>query len=161
MSHARAAAEAPFQTWLSSRQPGTSATLFDEKDLLYAADPVRLSVPGGDLKLTDGGRPALYFTANGGASIAAPPKLDDGKPFTIAVTFLSPKTEGYTLAVHQNPKDKNRGWVLDAAARLASFRLIGDNGDSIEIRAAMDRIEPSTWNSIAVTYDGSRAQSGL
>ncbi len=165
MSHARTAAAAPFETWLSSRQPGTSATaVFDEKVMSSSPLPIRSSFNRARRRseiLSAEGRPALYFTVNGGATIAKPPKLDAEKPFSIAVIFYSPKTEGYTLAAHQNPKDKNRGWVLDAAARLASFRLIGDSGDSIEIRAAMDRIEPATWNSIVVTYDGSRAQSGL
>ena len=161
MSHARAAAATPFETWLRSRGPGMPATLFDEKDLLFTADPSHLSAPGGDLKLGIAGRPALYFASIGGASVATPPKLDAEKPFTIAIDFFSPKGDGYNLAAHQNSKDKNRGWVLDVSARLASFRLIGDSGDNIEIRAAMDKIEPSTWNSIVVTYDGSRAQSGL
>jgi mono/diheme cytochrome c family protein len=161
MSHARASASAPFETWLRSREPATPAALFDEKDALYTADLAHLAAPGGDLKLDPAGHSALYFATAGGASIAAPPKLDAEKPFTIAVSFLSPKGDGYNLAAHQNPKDKNRGWVLDVSGRLASFRLIGDSGDNIEIRAAMDRIEPSTWNSIVVDYDGSRAQSGL
>jgi mono/diheme cytochrome c family protein len=166
MSHARAAAATPFETWMRSREPGSPAALFDEKDTLYTADPAHLSATGGDLKLGIGGHPALYFTSTGGASVATPPKLDAEKPFSIAVNFFSPKGDtpkgdNYNLAAHQNSKDKNRGWVLDVSARLASFRLIGDNGDTIEIRAAMDKIEPATWNSIVVSYDGSRAQSGL
>jgi hypothetical protein len=161
MSHARATAASPFETWLRSREPGSPAALFDEKDALFTADLAHLAAPGGDLKLGADGRPALYFASTGGASVAAPPKLDAEKPFSVAVTFFSPKGDGYNLAAHQNPKDKNRGWVLDVSGRLASFRLIGDSGDNIEIRAAMDRIEPSTWNSIVAAYDGSRTQSGL
>ncbi len=166
MSHARAAAATPFETWLRNREPAAPATLFDEKETLYAANLGQLAAPGGDLKLGIGGRPALYFASTGGASVAAPPKLDAEKPFSIAVSFLSPKGDtpkgdAFNLAAQQNPKDKNRGWVLDVSGRLASFRLIGDSGENIEIRAAMDRIEPSTWNSIVVAYDGSRAQSGL
>jgi hypothetical protein len=161
MSHARAAATTPFETWLRSRAPGMPPTLFDEKDALFTADLGQLAAPGGDLKLGIDGRPALYFASAGGASVATPPKLDAEKPFSIAVRFFSPKGDGYNLAAQQNPKDKNRGWVLDVSGRLASFRLIGDGGENIEIRAAMDRIEPSTWNTIVAAYDGSRAQSGL
>jgi mono/diheme cytochrome c family protein len=161
MSHARTAAITPFETWLRSREPGTPAALFDEKEALFTADLAHLAAPGGDLKLGIDEHPALYFANAGGASVATPPKLDAEKPFTIAVSFLSPKGDGYNLVSHQNSKDKNRGWVLDVSARLASFRLIGDSGENIEIRAAMDKIEPATWNSIVVTYDGSRAQSGL
>jgi mono/diheme cytochrome c family protein len=173
MSHARAAAtglglngKTPFETWLRTRDPGSPTALFDEKEALFTADLAHLTAPGGDLKPGADGYPALYFANTGGASVATPPKLDAEKPFTIAISFLSPKGDtpkgdSYNLASHQNSKDKNRGWVLDVSARLASFRLIGDSGENIEIRSAMDKIEPATWNSIVVTYDGSRAQSGL
>ncbi len=107
------------------------------------------------------GQSALWFAETGGANVAKPPKLDAEKPFTVAVTFLSPKEAAYNIASHQNSKDKNRGWVLDVSGRLPSFRLIGDNGDSIEIRSALEQIAPSSWNTIVAAYDGSRAQSGL
>ena len=77
--------------------------------------------------------------------------------------FFFPKAEqGYVIASHQNPKDKNRGWVLDIGAREPSFRLIGNDGDNIEIRAAhTELLQPGTWNHVVVTYDGSRLQSSL
>jgi hypothetical protein len=165
MTHVRTAAAAPFETWQGGRESKTPVTLFGATELLYAADIGELAAPGGDLSLGASsipGQRALHFAKAGGVSVAKPPKVDSEKPFTVAVRFLSPpKGESYNLAAHQNPKEKNRGWVLDASARAPSFRLIGDNGDSIEIRAAMDRIEPGTWNSIVVSYDGLRAQSGL
>jgi hypothetical protein len=164
MSHARTAATPAFEAWLRERKPEAPASLFDSKELLYTANLGDLAADGGSLSLgksSIAGHSALHFAKSGGASVAKPPKLDAEKPFTIAVSFFSPKGDSYNIAAHQNPKDKNRGWVLDVAARLASFRLIGDNGDAIEIRVAMDTIEPSTWNSLVVSYDGSRAQSGL
>jgi Protein of unknown function (DUF1553)/Protein of unknown function (DUF1549)/Planctomycete cytochrome C/Concanavalin A-like lectin/glucanases superfamily len=164
MSHARAAASAPFDAWLRDRKPETPAPLFDAKDVLYTANLGELAADGGSLSLggsSIAGHSALHFAKAGGVSVTKPPKLDAEKPFTIAVSFFSPKGDGYNIAAHQNSKDRNRGWVLDAGGRLASFRLIGDNGDSIEIRSAMDRITPSTWNSIVASYDGSRDQSGL
>jgi hypothetical protein len=133
MSHARTAAVAPFETWSHNRAAKTAPSIFDAKDLLYAA----------------------------GIEIGKPPKLDAEKPFTISANFLTPKNEGYTIASQQNPKDKNRGWILDASARLIRLALVGDNGDAIEIRAALDQLPPGTRNSVVVTYDGSRAQSGL
>ena len=43
MSHARAAATAPFEAWKGSRDPEfVPAALFDEKDVLYTADLLRL-----------------------------------------------------------------------------------------------------------------------
>jgi Protein of unknown function (DUF1553)/Protein of unknown function (DUF1549)/Planctomycete cytochrome C/Concanavalin A-like lectin/glucanases superfamily len=164
MSHVSTAAAPTFDIWMRDRKPDTPAPLFDAKTLLYTANLGELAADGDPLSLgksSIAGHSALHFAKSGGATVAKPPKLDAEKPFTIAVSFLSPKGDNYNLAAHQNNKDKNRGWALDVAGRLASFRLIGDNGDSIEIRAAMDRITPSTWNSIVVSYDGSRAQSGL
>jgi mono/diheme cytochrome c family protein len=159
MSHARADAKALRTTGLRP-----VASIFDAKDLLYTADLSALTSTGVDLQLGDSpnsGQSALWFAEIGGASVAKPPKVDAEKPFTIAVTFLSPKGDGYNIASHQNARDKNRGWVLDVSSRLPSFRLIGDNGDSIEIRSALEQIAPSSWNTIVAAYDGSRAQSGL
>ena len=53
-----------------------------------------LTSTGVDLQLGDSpipGQSALWFAEIGGANVAKPPKLDAEKPFTIAVTFLSPK----------------------------------------------------------------------
>jgi hypothetical protein len=133
MARLRDAAAAPFETWLRGRASEATAPIFDAKDVLYAA----------------------------GIEIGKPPKLDAEKPFTIAANFLTPKEDGYSIASQQNSKDKNRGWILDAAARQIRFRLVGDNGDTIEIRAALDQFPPATRHSVIVTYDGSRAQSGL
>ena len=126
MSHAREAAAKPFETWLQSRhspKPRRRRCSMP-KDVLYAADLAALSSTGVDLQLGDSsiaGQSALYFAKTGGANVAKPPKLDAEKPFTIAVTFLSPKEDDYNIAAHQNSKDKNRGWVLDVSGRLPAF----------------------------------------
>jgi len=106
---------------------------------------------------------ALYFHENKGIEVANAPTLDSGKPFTISVGFYFPIAEqGYTIAAHQDPKNKNAGWVIDVGARVAGARFIGDNGLNIEIRAAhLEQIKHGTWNHVVVTYDGSRHQSGL
>ncbi len=164
MSHARVAAATQFDAWRQGRATDAPAEMFDAKDVLYTADLKALASGNADMQLGESpvaGQRALHFAKSGGASITKPPKLDAEKPFTIAVRFLSPKGEGYNIAAQQNSKDKNRGWVLDAGGRLISFRLIGDNGENIEIRSALERVAPSTWTSVVVTYDGSRAQSGL
>ncbi len=154
-----------FEAWRSERTADAPTSVLDAKDVLYSADLSALASTGSDMQMGESsvaGQRALHFSKSGGANVAKPrPKLDAEKPFTVAVRFLSPKGDKYTVAAQQNSKDKNRGWVLDANARLVSFRLVGDNGDNIEIRAALDQIAPSTWNSIVATYDGSRAQAGL
>jgi hypothetical protein len=168
MSHARADAKAAFQTRESARAGGESAAAIDAKDVLFNVAELKtlaalsLADPGVTLGDSPAGGRALRFSKNGGEIVFKAPKLDAGKPFSIAVTFLSPpKSENYNIASQQNSKDRNRGWALDASGRLASFRLIGDNGENIEIRAASDQMAPSSWNSIVAAYDGSRAQSGL
>ncbi|HVW85363.1 MAG TPA: DUF1553 domain-containing protein, partial [Bryobacteraceae bacterium] len=66
------------------------------------------------------------------------------------------------IAAQNNPKEKNRGWVIDVGGRVAGLRLTGDGGRSIDVRAAhLRQIEHGTWNTIVATYDGSRHQSGL
>ncbi|HEX9371401.1 MAG TPA: DUF1553 domain-containing protein, partial [Roseiflexaceae bacterium] len=91
------------------------------------------------------------------------PKLDAEKPFSISVAFLFPKPEqSYAIAAQQNAKEKGRGWILDVGARVIGFRLVGDGGRSIEIRAAhLEQMRHGTWNHAVVTYDGSRHQSGM
>ena len=169
MSHVREDAKAPFEAWQRGHAAGEPADAIDTKDVLFDAAELKkvaaLSLADPGVTLGDSpvaGSQALHFSKNGGETVFKAPKLDAEKPFSIAVTFLSPpKNENYNIASQQNSKDKNRGWVLDANGRLVSFRLIGDNGENIEIRAAMDQIAPASWNSVVAAYDGSRAQSGL
>jgi len=106
---------------------------------------------------------AFFFHENTGVEVQDAPALDASKPFTISAGFYFPKPEqGYTIAAQQDPKDKNRGWVLDVGARVVGLRLIGDNGFNIEVRAAhLEQIQHGSWNHVVVTYDGSQQQSGL
>jgi hypothetical protein len=96
-------------------------------------------------------------------SFADAPKLDADKPFSIAVTFYFPKeTQTYVIAQHANSKEKGRGWTIDAGGRVAGFRITGDAGRSIEIRAGnMYQLQQGSWNRLEVSYDGSRRQSGM
>ena len=93
-------------------------------------------------------------------------KLDAEKPFSISVRFLLPtedKTDKtYVIAAQQNSKEKGRGWVVDVNGRLPGFRLIGDDGKSIEIRAGqLERLQPGTAHHVVVSYDGERRHSSL
>ena len=91
------------------------------------------------------------------------PELDAEKPFTIGVRFVLPSDDKtYVIAAQQNGKEKGRGWVLDVNGRAPGFRLIGDDGKTIEVRASpMERLKPGSANHVAVTYDGERHRSSL
>ena len=141
------AAQPAFEKWLSSRTKTSTAVPLDKKSEVFAADL----------------KNALEFTKNEGLPLEGAPRLEADKPFSISVSFFYPKNEQpFTIAAHSNPKERNRGWVIDVGARVSGFRLTGDGGRQIEIRAGhLEQLQPGTWNHIAVTYDGSRHQRGL
>ena len=159
-------ARAGFDEWLRTRAKTAQKSPLGESAEIYAADIEALAKP--DAPATPGdsnvpGRKALHFAKNEGVSIADVPRLDAEKPFTISVGFFFPTAEqGYTIASQSNSKDKNRGWTIDVAARVAGFRLTGEGGKSIEIRAAhLRQLQPGSWNTVVATYDGSRRQAGM
>jgi hypothetical protein len=96
-------------------------------------------------------------------SIAEVPKGQSDRPFSVTIHFLSPeKPQNYTVASQQNTKDRGRGWLVNVDSRQIGVRLIGDNSQNIEARAAdPNALLPGTWNEFVATYDGSRNQSGL
>ena len=166
MEEATRSAGNPFAAWLAQRNKATVAAPLEDKAQLYAADLAALSKSGPNLALGESpipGRSALRFLKDEGAQVADAPRLDAEKPFTISVGFFYPKADQpYTVAAHNNPKEKNRGWAIDVGARVAGLRLIGDGGKGIEVRAAhLEQIRPGSWNTMVVIYDGSRHQSGL
>lgn len=160
MAEAASRSGAAFGDWLAKRAKATPASPFDDKSELFAADFAAIVKANKDVDLKDG---AIHFEKNQGAEVAGAPKLEANRPFSISVGFYFPKGEqGYTIAAHGNTKEKSRGWVIDVGGRVPGARLIGDNGKSIEIRAAhMEQLTPGSWNHIVVTYDGSRQQQGL
>ncbi len=89
--------------------------------------------------------------------------FDVSKPFAIATDFYFPKAEEpYVVAAQADPKDKGRGWSIEIGARVVNFRLVGDDGKQITIRAGhMEQLKPGSWNHFAVSYDGSGEQAGL
>lgn len=167
MENERHAAADPFERWLDGRQRQPGKYPLGEKDELYTADMRALAKSGKHIvKLGESpvaGRPAIHFQKEQGVTVANAPKLDAEKPFSISVSFLFPKADqSYVIASHQNKAEKGRGWLIEAGGRVMGFRLVGDGGKDIQIRAAhLEQIKPGTWNHIAVSYDGSRQQSGL
>jgi hypothetical protein len=155
-----------FEQWLSARSKATVYSPFEDKTEIFAANLTALAQANSGVNLADSGvegRGALHFQKSQGVEIADAPKLDADKPFSLSVNFYFPKAEqSYTIASHSNAKDKNRGWAIDVGARVPAMRLTGDGGRNIEIRAAhLQQLQPGSWNHIAVSYDGSRHQSGL
>jgi hypothetical protein len=149
LDEASRSAAAPFALWLAKRSMTVATTPLEEAAEVFTAN---LSME----------RP-LRFPKNEGVEFKDAPKLDAEKPFSIDVSFYFPKgDQTYTVAARNNPEDKNRGWIVDVAARVPGFRLTGDGGRTIEIRAAhLQQLEPGSWNNLVVSYDGSRQQSGL
>jgi hypothetical protein len=141
------------------------ATPLGEKSEIFSADLFAADAIGGP-STHIGDAPngkALYFHENKGVEIENTPVLDADKPFTLSVGFFFPPAEqSYTIAAHQDTKNKNLGWNISIGARVTSARIYGDNGQNIEIAAAhLSQIKQGTWNHVVVSYDGSRHQSGL
>lgn len=155
-----------YDVWLTKRTPVQAAEPVDEKDELYQAKIAELAKKEGPFALGPSnvqGVEALHFKTNEGMKIENAPRLDADKPFTISVGFFFPKTEqSYTVASHQNEKDRGRGWVIGVGGRVSFLRLVGEGGRSIDIRAGhLEQIKHGTWNHLVVSYDGTRHQSGL
>ena len=162
---------APFRQWLAGHETRQVTLPLNESDETYGLDISSLQAPSANLledqyRIGDSnvaGHPALHFLKTEGWKAPDAPRLDPEKPFSISVSFLFPKAEQpYVIATHNNPKDKNRGWSLEVSARVAVFRLVGDGGRNIEVRAAhLAQLTHGSWNSLTISYDGSRHQAGL
>jgi mono/diheme cytochrome c family protein len=166
MQQAERTAVEPFNAWLERRNKLHVKTPLEAGAELFAADLAALAKPDGPAQSGDSdvaARPALHFIKNEGVPVSNAPKLDAGKPFTMSVNFFFPKAEqGYVIAEQNNPKDKNRGWIIDIGARVIGLRLTGDGGRNIEARAAhLAQLQQGTWNSLVVSYDGTRHPSGF
>jgi len=89
--------------------------------------------------------------------------FDADKPFSIATRIYFPEGEdSYAVASQNDPEKKGMGWLIEIGARVANFRLTGDDEKSVTVRAAhMEQMKQGSWNHLVVTYDGSREQAGL
>jgi hypothetical protein len=166
MAEAPRAAAGPFERWLETRTKQETAHPFGGKGEIYRLDVRALETGAAPVEQCDSpipGRPALRFQKNEGVAVATAPRLEADKPFSIAVSFHFPTAEQkYVIAAHQNPKEKNRGWVLDVGARVIGLKVTGDGGRTIETRAGhFEQLKPGEWHHAIVTYDGSRRESGI
>jgi hypothetical protein len=85
------------------------------------------------------------------------------KPFSMAIGLYFPTGEDtFAVASQNDPSKKGMGWYLDVRARVALFRITGDDGKGITVQAGhLEQMKPGSWNHVVVTYDGSREQAGL
>jgi hypothetical protein len=140
IEHTRTAAQSDFEKWLAERTPEPKAQPIEAADDIFAA-----------------ANPLV------GEILKDSPKAQAERPFSVSIRFLSPeKSQRYVVVSQQNTKDRGRGWLVDADGGQIGFRLIGDNGQGIEVRAAEERaLLPGTWNQLVGVYDGSRNQTGM
>ena len=89
--------------------------------------------------------------------------FDVAKPFTVALWIRPPKTEDPQVVISQfDPAKKGRGWYVEIGARVPLFRLIGDDGKTLDARAGhLDQLTPGEWTHLAVTFDGTGERMGL
>jgi hypothetical protein len=109
------------------------------------------------------GQKAIHFGKGEFVTLPNQTAFDSDKAFSIATWIYFPSGEdAFAVASQNDPKRKNMGWTLDIRARVALFRLTGDDGKSITVQAAhLSQLKQGSWNHIAVTYDGTREQAGL
>ncbi|HEX3742286.1 MAG TPA: DUF1553 domain-containing protein [Bryobacteraceae bacterium] len=140
LEHTRTAAASDFEKWLAARTQEPKAQPIEKADDAFAAV-----------------NPMV------GAVLKDSPRAQAERPFSISVRFLAPeKAQRYVVVSQQNAKDRGRGWLVDADGGAIGFRLIGDNGQGIEARAAdAASVLPGTWNELVGDYDGSRNETGM
>ena len=172
---ARAESLARFEKWLPSAKlnsvPASPLATNEEAFVLSEHLP---RAAGVEWKAGPRGN-QLEFFAKGKIAIPQAGALSAEKPFSVSTWFFVPasKSGGGALASHfiprdkerkgaENPKEDRNGWILDLddAAR-PRFAMLGDTArDRITIRAK-EQLKRSTWNHLAVSYDGTRRWDGL
>jgi len=71
---------------------------------------------------------------------------------------IAPKRVGLARV----PEKQGRGWYVEIGSRVPLFRLVGDEGKTLDARAGhLDQVKPGEWNHLVVTYDGTGERMGL
>ncbi|MBL8240609.1 MAG: DUF1553 domain-containing protein [Bryobacterales bacterium] len=143
-------------------KPRALKTPLDAKSQIFSV----WDAPLADSKIGEGraaGQKAIRFGKGEFVTLPNQPVFDADKAFSIATWLYFPKEEGsYVVASQTDPKRKGVGWLIEIGARVANFRMTGDDGKSITVRAAhLEQMEQGSWNHLAISYDGSREQAGL
>lgn len=113
-------------------------------------------------------REETEFAAKQAIDVEATGLFDVARPFSIAFRMRMPKTEESLVAFSQyiagdeKKKTKSRGVLFEIGARVPNFRVTGDKGDTVDIRAGhLDQLAPGTWTHVVLTYDGSGERQGF
>ena len=177
MRTARAGPGVDFEAWLNSEARRAIAAPLEASSQLLALSagpdvnltvkgkPKRLKLPPG-VEFTDTPLPhrkGLRLGKDAAVKLPGLSYFEAGKPFSVAAWILFPSGEdNFVIASQADPKAKNRGWFIDVGARVPGFRLVGDAGEGIIIRAGhLEQLKPGAWTHLTFTYDGSREQTGL
>ncbi len=158
----RSAETTGFQKWLGSKARQYVRTPLEPAAEVFSLWRTSPSVVAMGVAANPA-RKAIHFEKGGFLTLPNQSVFEAGKSFSIATWIFFPKGEdSFAVASQNDPSKKGVGWLIEIGARVANFRLTGDDGKSITIRAAhMEQMKQGSWNHIAVSYDGSREQAGL
>ena len=173
-------ADEKFETWLASGEyRSVDAPLGKSSEVLTLSLNGRVAVNLPDrqvhIDLPEGvslgagpeeDRKALQFAKEAWAELPNIEQLDAERPFSIAVWVYHPKSDEDFSVVsqfdHKDSEEKGRGWSLSIDRHVPGFRMVGDDGEYIEIKPThLAQMEGGTWNHVAVSYDGSSERAGL
>jgi hypothetical protein len=162
----RARANAGFNKWLNAKARRNVASPLEPAAEVFSLWKAPASALPAGVTLGAAANPArkaFHFAKGAHLTLPNQSVFQSDKPFSIATWFFFPKGEdSFAVASQNDPKNKGRGWLIEVGARVTNFRLTGDDGKAITIRAGhMEQLNPGSWNHVAVTYDGSREQAGL
>lgn len=164
MQAARDAQTAACDAWLSSPERASLGMPIGGSRQALALS-VAKTKPAEGVSVGEGPEPsrtAIHFGKNAGFDLPSM-KLDADQPLSISAWIYSPKSDDSLLVASQSDsREKGRGWKIDISGRVIGFRLTGDDGKSIAIRAPhLAQLKPGTWNHVAFSYDGTREYAGL
>jgi hypothetical protein len=183
-----------FESWLKSPERRQIADPLASSELLKVhvestAQVVRngqtspLELPASVTVANDSpaGGKAIHFGKEGAVELPNVPEIDTGKPFTVAMWVMIPKTnESLSLASQMESKTEKKaegdsttdsrkewGWSTSIASfntepPVPYIKLQGSDGTYITAQPVPSYgLKPATWYHVIFTYDGSGSRRGL
>ncbi|MGH9633156.1 MAG: DUF1553 domain-containing protein, partial [Bryobacteraceae bacterium] len=140
-------------------------SLDGEPQLVIERRPVPLELSE-NLTLGESANPghkALHFGKEASLEIPGAGSFAGETPFSVAAWVYVPKEDGnFTVVSKSDEEDEGRGWALEINARVPVFRLTGDEGKGIQVRAGhLEQLKPGEWNHLTISYDGTRQYEGM
>ena len=82
--------------------------------------------------------------------------FDGARSFTISVTFKMPAEKGDFCLLGKTDREKKNGLQIDFDQGTVIARLAGKDGEAVAVVAPKEaKLEPGTWNHLALSYEGS------